>query len=37
MVIAETIGKSVTEVMQLSVQEIQLWNAYFQMKHKDKK
>jgi len=32
MIIAETIGKSITDVMQLSVQEIQLWAAYFKIK-----
>tara|TARA_S200002703_G_scaffold57059_2_gene49832 strand:+ start:236 stop:352 length:117 start_codon:yes stop_codon:yes gene_type:complete len=32
MMIAETIGKSITDVMQLSVQEIQLWAAHFKMK-----
>ena len=34
MLISETIGKSVAETMQLSVQEIQLWNAWFNFKNK---
>jgi hypothetical protein len=32
MMISETIGKSIEETMQLSVQEIQLWAAYFKIK-----
>lgn len=35
--IAETIGKSIEEVMQLSVLEIQIWSAYFTMKHNEAK
>ena len=34
MIIAETIGKSVEETMQLSVHEIQLWAAHFNIKNK---
>ena len=33
MKIAETLGKSLEEVMQLSVLEIQMWNSYFRLKH----
>jgi len=33
MKIAETLGKSLEEVMQLSVLEIQMWNSYFKLQH----
>jgi len=31
--IAKELGKSVEEVMQFSVLEIQLWNSYFKIQH----
>ena len=37
MFIGETLGKSITEVMQLSVLEIQMWQAYFELKMKESK
>ena len=37
MFIGETLGKSIAEVMQLSVTEIQMWGAYFELKNKEQK
>tara|TARA_Y100000114_G_C11554626_1_gene228853 strand:- start:38 stop:196 length:159 start_codon:yes stop_codon:yes gene_type:complete len=37
MFIGETLGKSIQEVMQLSVLEIQTWQAYFELKQKESK
>jgi len=35
--IAKHLGKSVEEVMQFSVLEIQLWSAYFKIEHDKEK
>lgn len=35
--IAKQLGKSVVEVMQFSVLELQLWSAYFKIEHDEQK
>ena len=35
--VAETLGKSIEEVMQFSVLELTMWSAYFKMKHDEER
>jgi len=37
MKIAKELGKSITEVLEFSVLEIQLWGAYFKIQHEEQR